>query len=95
MLGQSSERVMADVFISLALRLGREPFGQGAEPVYIRTAKPSFEGPMSIPTNGRPVRHKVARRLLDQLNDDADTWEQYLLMLDSTSLETDGAEDEG
>ena len=78
-----SQQIMPEALVSCALRLGREPFGQDAEPVYVRTSDPKF-GPISIPTNGHPVRRKVAQRLLDQLNDDADAWEQYLLTKEVT-----------
>lgn len=68
----------ANDFIRIAKTLGRKRAKRGKEPTWIRVADPRLSCPLSIPNHTGDMKPGTARSIVDQLQDDADVWAQWL-----------------
>ena len=68
----------AEVFISLAQRLGRTRVNRGKEPTYERRVDPVFKYPLTIPNHPGDIRPGTARSIIDALMNDVDEWKEWL-----------------
>jgi hypothetical protein len=73
-------------FSRLATKLGRELFGGGNHPNYVRTAAPAFF-PLSIPNHTGDMPTGTACSIIESLLNDCDEWELWL-------IDNDGKENE-
>jgi hypothetical protein len=62
---------------SLAKALGRTRAKRGSEPTWVSTPFPDLR-PLSIPHHSKEVNRFTAESILDQLEGDADAWQQQL-----------------
>lgn len=60
-------------------QVGRQLDNRGKEPTWVRKNDPSLSPPLSIPHHSKDMKLGTVRSIVDQLLDDLDSWEQYLL----------------
>lgn len=65
-------------FARLATKLGRQLFGGGNHPNYVRTEAPAFF-PLSIPNHTGDMPTGTARSIIESLLNDCDEWELWLV----------------
>jgi len=81
---------------SLAKDVGRALSDRGKEPTWVRQIDPALSPPLSIPNHKGDVPVGTARSIVQQLMDDCDDWEVYLLRNDDENDDdSDAAEAEG
>ena len=67
--------------------VGRSLSPRGKEPTWIRDVHPELSPPLSIPNHSGDVPIGTARSIIDQLLDDCDDWEQYLMQTEENGDE--------
>jgi hypothetical protein len=88
-LNHSPRGKKAEVFIRIALKLGRVRVNRGKEPTYERNADPVFRFPLTIPNHPGDIKIGTARKIIDALLNDVDEWKLWLDQNDSAGTDAD------
>jgi hypothetical protein len=62
-----------------ARQVGRVQDRRGKEPTWVRSNDPQLSPPLSIPHHSKDMAPGTVRSIIDQLLDDLDAWDTYLL----------------